>query len=85
MRPVDSPIVAAGPGLQIINGFMMSLYLFPFKTIFIAGNYHMFLSGVQTDATIEPGQTFDFEITISYPANTKVSYFIPKITWQEFD
>ncbi|MDD5698554.1 MAG: hypothetical protein PHH77_08040 [Victivallaceae bacterium] len=37
MRPVDSPIVAAGPGLQIINGFMMSLYLFPFKTIFIAG------------------------------------------------
>jgi hypothetical protein len=28
MRPVDSPIVAAGPGLQIINGFMMSLYLF---------------------------------------------------------
>ena len=20
-----------------------------------------------------------------YPANTKVSYFIPKITWQEFD
>ena len=54
-------------------------------SIIIAGNYHMFLSGVQTDATIEPGQTFDFEITISYPANTKVSYFIPKITWQEFD
>ncbi|HPC36135.1 MAG TPA: hypothetical protein P5268_02235 [Candidatus Marinimicrobia bacterium] len=54
-------------------------------SIIIAGNYHMFLSGVQTDATIEPGQTCDFEITISYPAKSKVSYFIPKITWQEFD
>ncbi|MGE5604526.1 MAG: hypothetical protein ACM3YE_02410 [Bacteroidota bacterium] len=37
MRPVDSPIVAAGPGLQIINGFFMSLYLFPFKSVFISG------------------------------------------------
>jgi len=37
MRPTDSPIVAAGPSLQIINGFFMSLFLFPFKTIFISG------------------------------------------------
>jgi hypothetical protein len=37
MRPTDSPLVAAGAGLQVINGFFMSLFLFPFKSVFIAG------------------------------------------------
>ncbi|MDD5539565.1 MAG: hypothetical protein PHG61_02615 [Candidatus Marinimicrobia bacterium] len=54
-------------------------------SVIIAGTYHMFLSGVQTDATIEPGQSFSFELTISYPAKSKVSYYIPKITWEEFE
>ncbi|MFH1214028.1 MAG: hypothetical protein V1681_08050 [Candidatus Neomarinimicrobiota bacterium] len=54
-------------------------------SVIVAGGYHMFLSGVQTDATIEPGQSFIFECTISYPAKSKVSYYIPKIRWKEFD
>ncbi len=54
-------------------------------SMIVAGNYHMYPSGVQTDATIAPGQTFSFEITISYPAKSKISYYIPKIKWEEFD
>jgi len=54
-------------------------------SVIIAGSYHMFLSGVQTDATMEPGQSFSFELTIHYPNKSKVSYYIPKITWKEFE
>ena len=36
MRSVDSPIVAAGPSLQIILGFIMSIILFPFRSIFLS-------------------------------------------------
>ena len=34
MRPTDSPWVAAGPGLQVIRGVLLSFFLFPFRTIF---------------------------------------------------
>ena len=34
MRPTDSPWVAAGPGLQVIRGLLLSLFLFPFKSVF---------------------------------------------------
>jgi len=33
MRPINSPYVALGPLLQLINGFFMSLYLFPIKKV----------------------------------------------------
>ena len=51
----------------------------------ISGNYHMYKSGVQTDATIEPGQTFDFECEVENSSDTPVSYYIKKIKWEEFD
>jgi len=35
MRPVDSAMVAIGPSLQIILGLFMSLFLFPFRSIFL--------------------------------------------------
>jgi hypothetical protein len=35
MRPVNSPIVAWGPTLQLINGFIMSLFLFPIGKLLI--------------------------------------------------
>ena len=34
MRPTDSVWVAAGPGLQVIRGVLLSFFLFPFRTIF---------------------------------------------------
>ena len=34
MRPTDSSWVAAGPGLQIIRGLLLSFFLFPFRSIF---------------------------------------------------
>ena len=34
MRPTDSPWVAAGPGLQVIRGLLLSLFLFPFRSVF---------------------------------------------------
>lgn len=34
MRSTDSLWVSAGPGLQIIRGLLLSLFLFPFITIF---------------------------------------------------
>jgi len=36
MRPVTSPWVAAGPGLQVIRGLIFSLALYPFRDIFLA-------------------------------------------------
>lgn len=52
---------------------------------FIQGNYHMYKSGVQTDATIDPGQTFDFKCTVAVPEGSAVSYYIKEITWEEFN
>ncbi|WP_247233639.1 hypothetical protein [Telluribacter sp. SYSU D00476] len=34
MRPTASYWVAAGPGLQVIRGVLLSFFLFPFRTIF---------------------------------------------------
>jgi len=34
MRSTDSPWVAAGPGLQVIRGLLLSLFLFPFRSVF---------------------------------------------------
>lgn len=38
MRPTDSPLVAAGPGLQVLRGMILSLFLFPFRSIFFETN-----------------------------------------------
>ena len=35
MRPTDSSWVAAGPGLQILRGLLLSFFLFPFRSIFL--------------------------------------------------
>lgn len=35
MKPINSPIVAFGPFLQIILGFAMSIFLYPFRSVFI--------------------------------------------------
>lgn len=51
----------------------------------VAGNYHMYKSGVQTDAAIEPGRSFDFECAVEVPEDAKVSYYIKEIKWEEFD
>ncbi|MCP3928556.1 MAG: hypothetical protein GY705_05580 [Bacteroidetes bacterium] len=34
MRPTDSAWVAAGPGLQIVRGILLALFLYPFRSIF---------------------------------------------------
>jgi hypothetical protein len=39
MRPTDSPWVGAGPGLQIIRGLLLSIFLFPFRSIFFETKY----------------------------------------------
>jgi hypothetical protein len=38
MRPTNSPWVAAGPGLQVIRGLLLSLFLFPFRSVFFESN-----------------------------------------------
>ncbi len=35
MRPTNSVWVAAGPGLQVLRGVLLALFLLPFRTIFI--------------------------------------------------
>jgi hypothetical protein len=39
MRPTDSPWVAAGPGLQVVRGFCLSLVLYPFRSVFVDSKY----------------------------------------------
>jgi len=36
MRPIDSPAVAWGPALQLINGLFLSLVLYPFRSLLLA-------------------------------------------------
>jgi hypothetical protein len=46
MKPINSPIVALGPFLQIFLGFAMSIFLYPFRSVFIGqkkGWYYLFL------------------------------------------
>jgi hypothetical protein len=46
MKPIDSPIVAFGPFLQIILGFAMSIFLYPFRSVFIGqknGWFYLFI------------------------------------------
>ena len=46
MKPINSPIVAFGPFLQIILGFAMSIFLYPFRSIFLGqkkGWFYLFL------------------------------------------
>jgi hypothetical protein len=35
MRPVDSPIVALGPMLQVLEGIALSIILYPFRGVFL--------------------------------------------------
>jgi hypothetical protein len=35
MRPTNSTLVAAGPSLQVILGFFLSVVLFPFRSVFL--------------------------------------------------
>ena len=36
MKPVESPVVALGPALQIIQGLVLSLFLYPFRSVFLS-------------------------------------------------
>lgn len=38
MKPIDSPWVALGPGLQLFRGLLFALVLWPFKSIFLDEN-----------------------------------------------
>lgn len=39
MKPLDSPWVALGPGLQVFRGIIFALVLWPFQSIFINEKY----------------------------------------------
>ena len=46
MRPVDSPWVAIGSGLQIIRGIIIALVLLPFREILISRNGWLKFAGL---------------------------------------
>lgn len=46
MRPVDDPIVALGPGLQLLRGIIIALALLPFKDSFVSKNGWIKLVGL---------------------------------------
>jgi len=46
MRPVDSPYVALGPGLQLIRGLIIALVLLPFREIITSKKGWIKLSGL---------------------------------------
>ena len=45
----------------------------------------MYQSGAQTDAAIEPGQSFPFECSVEFPKGTSISYYIKNISCEEFE
>ncbi|MCM1035642.1 MAG: hypothetical protein NC038_08485 [Paludibacter sp.] len=38
MRPVDAPITALGPALQIVRGMLMAIVLYPFRSVIFSHN-----------------------------------------------
>ena len=46
MRPIDSPWVAIGSGLQLFRGIIIALVLLPFKDIFLSKNGWVKLAGL---------------------------------------
>ncbi len=52
---------------------------------FIAGDYHMYRNGVQTDATIDPAKSYPFECQVEFSKGDVVSYYTKKIFWEEFE
>ncbi len=54
-------------------------------SIFVSGSYHMYQTGVQTDCTINPGDSFPFECSVEIPKENKVSYYIKTIKWENFE
>ena len=59
MRPVDSPWVAAGSGLQDFRGLIIALVLYPFRKVFLGskrGGFKLWLlvMGLSFFSTIRP-------------------------------
>jgi len=46
MRPVDDPVVALGPGMQIIRGIIIALVLLPFIDVFTSKNGWLKFAGL---------------------------------------
>ncbi|GAB3168512.1 hypothetical protein [Telluribacter humicola] len=73
MRPTDSSWVAAGPGLQVVRGVLLSFFLFPFSNIFLDteygwGKFWLLLFGLSYLLTLSaaPG-SFEGVIYINIP------------------
>lgn len=58
MLPVDTPIVALGPALQVIRGLILALVLYPFRSVILGKNGFWKLSflifGLSLISTIGP-------------------------------
>jgi hypothetical protein len=82
MKPMNSAAVASGPAWQIIRGFILSIALWPFKSIFLHNNYGwlklwVLLMGLSilSTAAAAPGSIDGFIYTTIPVSKQMLGYF----------
>lgn len=89
MKNLDSPWVALGPSLQILRGFIFAIVLWPFKSIFLYGEYGWFklwllFIGLSILATFGPAiGSIDGMIYTTIPISQQI-LFLPELIIQSF-
>jgi len=89
MKPLDSPWVALGPGLQIFRGIIFALVLWPFKSIFLDEKkgwlkIWMLFIGLSILSTFGPALgSIDGFIYTTVPIKQQL-IFLPELLFQSF-
>ena len=89
MKNLDSPWVALGPSLQILRGSIFAIVLWPFKSIFLHGEYGWFklwllFIGLSILATFGPAiGSIDGMIYTTIPISQQI-LFLPELIIQSF-
>ena len=89
MKPLDSPWVALGPGLQIFRGLVFAIVLWPFKSIFLNKEYGwlklwLLFIGLSILSTFGPAiGSIDGMIYTTIPIGQQI-LFLPELFSQSF-
>jgi hypothetical protein len=89
MKPIDSPWVALGPGLQVLRGLIFAIVLWPFKAVFLLKKYGwiklwLLFIGLSILSTFGPAiGSIDGIIYTTIPLHQQLM-FLPELVIQSF-
>ena len=89
MKPIDSPWVVLGPGLQLVRGLIFGIVLLPFRTVFLSKengwlNLWFLFIGLSILSTFGPAiGSIDGMIYTTVPIKEQLT-FLPELIVQSF-